>query len=116
MMTSSDIGGIAGGSKYRVQNILYKFAFDTIIVDEPRLWMYGGDVPDHRAAAKAAKNELKGLEAHFCRYVPGLRYPLMTLVDYKGYRVLAMAILPIDRVSGGASTYGEMSTEYVTLR
>ncbi|PRP85028.1 hypothetical protein PROFUN_07316 [Planoprotostelium fungivorum] len=92
-----DIGGIAGGSKYRVQNILYKFAFDTIIVDEPRLWMYGGDVPDHRAAAKAAKNELKGLEAHFCRYVPGLRYPLMTLVDYKGYRVLAMAILPIDR-------------------
>lgn len=60
--------------------------------------MYGGDQPDHRAAIKAAKNELKGLEAHSSRYVEGLHYPMMALVDYKGYRVIALAILPIDKV------------------
>ncbi|PRP77954.1 hypothetical protein PROFUN_08488 [Planoprotostelium fungivorum] len=98
-----DIGGIAGGTKYRVQNILFKFAFDTIIVDEPRLWMYGGHRADHRAAMKAAKNELKGLEMHSSRYVEGLHYPLMTIVDYKGYRLIAMPVLPIDK---GTICYG----------
>ncbi|PRP83038.1 hypothetical protein PROFUN_09893 [Planoprotostelium fungivorum] len=92
-----NIGGVAGGTKYRVQNILYKFAFDTTLSNDPPLWMYGGESADHRAAAKAAKNEMKGLEAHSCCYVEGLSYPMMTLVDYLGFRVIAMAILPIDQ-------------------
>ncbi|PRP86399.1 hypothetical protein PROFUN_05318 [Planoprotostelium fungivorum] len=98
-----DIGGAAGGTKYRVQNILFKFAFDALVTRDPDLWMYGGDQPDHRAAIKAAKNELKGLEAHSSRYVEGLHYPMMALVDYKGYRVIALAILPIDK---GTLRYG----------
>ncbi|PRP84060.1 hypothetical protein PROFUN_08522 [Planoprotostelium fungivorum] len=94
-----DIGGVAGGMKYRVQNIMFKFAFDILLVEEPPMWMYGGSQADHRAAAKAAGNEMKGLEAHSSTYVEGLSYPMMALVDYLGFRVVAMAVLPIDKTT-----------------
>ena len=45
-------GGIAGGEKFIVQSILFKYALDTEIV--PGLWMYGGDFPDDASAMKAA--------------------------------------------------------------
>lgn len=95
----SDIGGIAGGAKYRVQNIFFKFALDTLINISPPLYMYGGSSPNHRSAAKAAKNEMKGLEYHSSCYVRGLCYPMMACVDYKGFTVLCMAVLPIDKVT-----------------
>ncbi|PRP84978.1 hypothetical protein PROFUN_07363 [Planoprotostelium fungivorum] len=95
----TEMGGVAGGTKYRVQNIMYKFAFDTLLVDEPALWMYGGQTADHRAASKGAANEMKGLEAHASTYVEGLSYPMMALVDYLGFRVVAMAVLPIDKTT-----------------
>ncbi|PRP84981.1 hypothetical protein PROFUN_07366 [Planoprotostelium fungivorum] len=109
-----DLGGVAGGTKYRVQNIMYKFAFDTLLVDEPALWMYGGQTADHRAASKGAANEMKGLEAHASTYVEGLSYPMMALVDYLGFRVVAMAVLPIDKTTlrygsddGGATVHDD---------
>eukprot|EP01117_Protostelium_nocturnum_P006466 TRINITY_DN2328_c0_g1_i1.p1 TRINITY_DN2328_c0_g1~~TRINITY_DN2328_c0_g1_i1.p1 ORF type:complete len:1080 (+),score=470.57 TRINITY_DN2328_c0_g1_i1:226-3465(+) len=90
-----DIGGVAGGSKYIVQNILFKFATDTLISHRPEMWMYGGKVPDHTAAAKTAKNEMNGREALGATYVDGLHYPMMTVIDYMGFRVVAMAVIPI---------------------
>eukprot|EP01117_Protostelium_nocturnum_P008758 TRINITY_DN313_c0_g1_i1.p1 TRINITY_DN313_c0_g1~~TRINITY_DN313_c0_g1_i1.p1 ORF type:complete len:1033 (-),score=371.42 TRINITY_DN313_c0_g1_i1:85-3183(-) len=91
-----DIGGIAGGLKYRVQNIMFKFAFDSKI--DENLWMYGGKSgPNYSAAFRAAKNEMKGLEAHSSCYVEGLCYPMMAVVDYKGFRMLAMPVLPIGK-------------------
>lgn len=47
--------------------------------------MYGGarEEPDHKAAAKAAKNEMQGLEAMANTFVTGLSYPMMTMIDYK---------------------------------
>lgn len=35
----------------------------------------------------------------------GLHYPMMACVDYKGYRVLAMAALPIDKVESTFSQF-----------
>lgn len=45
-------GGIAGGEKFIVQSILFKYALDTEIMSG--LWMYGGDFPDDASAMKAA--------------------------------------------------------------
>ncbi|MDP2437556.1 MAG: hypothetical protein Q8P67_17575 [archaeon] len=105
-------GGAAGGEKYVVNQILFKFAVDF-------KGLYGGD----HGAAKAAGQELKGLIAYY-RYddafsiqlefpqffeiyftfffplqnscgVPQLLVPLMALVDYMGFRMIAISILPV---------------------
>lgn len=47
---------------------------------------------------KAASHELKGLQ---CLYQAGLslglNFPLMSVIDYRGYRVVAMSLLPISK-------------------
>ncbi|PRP80494.1 hypothetical protein PROFUN_11716 [Planoprotostelium fungivorum] len=89
-----DIGGVAGGQKYIVQNILFKFAGDTLLMEDPPVWMYGTDGPDHKSASRTSKNEMKGLEAMCNTHVPGLYYPMMISM---GFRVLAMPVLPINK-------------------
>jgi hypothetical protein len=69
-----NIGGVAGGSKYIVHNILFKFALDI-------QGIYGYS---NTAAATVAGHELKGLQAFLNCGIAGLRTPLMALVDYKG--------------------------------
>ena len=49
------VGGLAGGTKYIVQGILFKFAKDTPVGDG---WMYGGDSPSDEKAIKAASHEV----------------------------------------------------------
>jgi len=44
-------GGIAGGDKYQVMGILFKFALDKEL--RPNLWMYGGHFPNDSLAMKA---------------------------------------------------------------
>ena len=56
-----DIGGVAGGSKYIVDGILFKVACDVQIQANPPLFMYGGKVRRDDLAIKAAGNELKGV-------------------------------------------------------
>ncbi|PRP82048.1 hypothetical protein PROFUN_03738 [Planoprotostelium fungivorum] len=87
------IGGQAGGEKYVHAGILYKFAKD---------WkgIYGGD----EFCMKSASNEQKGLTRYFSAGV-GLRVPLMSLIDYMGYRLIAISILPIDK---STLQYGSM--------
>lgn len=86
--------GIAGGEKYIVNSILFKFA-----VDSGNL--FDGD--DGRAA-KVAALDLLGLNAMFAaawdleaHTTSDLNFPLMSLVDYRGYRLIAMSLLPIGR-------------------
>ena len=79
------MGGVAGGEKYVVHNTLFKFAVDS----------YGILGSDY-AAAKVAGNELKGLICYFNTHITELRLPLMALVDYMGFRIIAMSLLPIN--------------------
>ena len=75
------IGGEEGGEKYVYHGILFKFAVD---------WkgIYGSD----ENAMKAADHELKGV----MRYAQceGLHVPLVAIIDYRGYRLVAESILP----------------------
>lgn len=41
------------------------------------------------------KDELKGLKAYFNTNIKGLSYPLMALIDFKGYRLVASLLLPL---------------------
>jgi hypothetical protein len=78
----------------------FKYAVDTIISHnedgQPR-WMYGGRQSNDFFAMKAAANELLGL-SHMMQYqVPGLSFPLMALIDYCGFRLVAVSTLPINK-------------------
>ncbi len=66
--------------------ILFKLA-----VDEHQL--YGSDAN----AQKATGHELKSLAAYFDCRIAGLHVPLSAVIDYRGYRVLAMSLVPVDR-------------------
>jgi hypothetical protein len=84
--------------------------------------MYGGDSRSDENAMKAAAHELKGLMSYYSCNIPGLCFPLMVrtpwyprnnqnadivrtqaLIDYKGFRVIAISILPIQN---GSIIYG----------
>ncbi|KYQ96957.1 leucine-rich repeat-containing protein (LRR) [Tieghemostelium lacteum] len=101
-----DVGGFAGGLKYHCHNILFKFAMDTMLGKE--CWMYGGKAPRDDYAAKAASNELKGLTSYYTAGVEGLNYPMMALIDYKGFRLIALSVLPIssETIRYGSSDSG----------
>lgn len=79
-----DIGGTAGGEKYICQGILFKFAVDTVGI-------YSGD----EYSSKAAGHELKGLMGYYQCQIEGVHVPLCTLIDYRGFRLIAMSILPL---------------------
>jgi hypothetical protein len=55
--------------------------------------LYGGD----EFIMKATGHELKGLMEYMDCRVAGLHFPLAVLVDYRGYRLIAEAILPVGR-------------------
>lgn len=95
----ANLGGIAGGEKFICKGILFKFAHDKIIASHKGqpLWMYGGDHCEDRLAIKAAAKELLGLETFVAQNSdPSLCFALMALVDYKGFRLIATSLLPID--------------------
>jgi hypothetical protein len=60
--------------------------------------------------AKAAGNELRGLiNLLNTRHVaPGLHFPLLALIDYRGFRLTALSLLPIhkDSIKYGSSDAG----------
>ena len=74
-----NMGGIAGGEKYSEEGIFFKFAIDLFKI-------YGGD----EFAIKAAGLELQGLKCLLQTGIKGLHYPLMILIDYRGYRLIGM--------------------------
>eukprot|EP01130_Rhizamoeba_saxonica_P005569 TRINITY_DN2221_c0_g1_i2.p1 TRINITY_DN2221_c0_g1~~TRINITY_DN2221_c0_g1_i2.p1 ORF type:complete len:1736 (-),score=335.94 TRINITY_DN2221_c0_g1_i2:57-5264(-) len=112
-----DAGGRAGGVKYAAQGILFKFQIDTQS-PESGYWMYGlSERADHEAA-KAGSHELKGLIniLNTRDNATLLNYPLMALIDYRGFRLIAISWLsPLHKHSlvygsddGGATVYAEI--------
>lgn len=73
--------------------------------------MYIINIAYVKFACKAAANELKGLMGFYSCNINGLHYPMvrrliihilladiiyqMALIDYKGFRIIAMTLLPI---------------------
>ena len=86
------VGGVAGGDKFVVDGIFFKFSTD-------RHNLYGGS----EFAGKATAHELHGYNAYF-RHAAAhaqaqarrLHVPLMAIIDYLGFRVAGMAQLPVD--------------------
>jgi hypothetical protein len=116
------IGGLAGGNKFVVDGILFKFAQDFSLAGvQPQLFMYGGPCEDHNAAGKAAGHERKSLQqvrsslpsfpsSSLCLHKvlkravdTGIFGPLMTVLDFRGLRLSAQSLLPIDP---GSLIYG----------
>eukprot|EP01102_Stenamoeba_stenopodia_P013206 TRINITY_DN4255_c0_g2_i1.p1 TRINITY_DN4255_c0_g2~~TRINITY_DN4255_c0_g2_i1.p1 ORF type:complete len:961 (+),score=234.00 TRINITY_DN4255_c0_g2_i1:195-3077(+) len=81
------LGGLAGGAKFIVNKILFKFAVDSADLYE------GSDIPP----LKVAGHELKGLINYINLDLSNVYYPMMALVDYMGFRLIAMSLLPIDK-------------------
>jgi tetratricopeptide (TPR) repeat protein len=74
-----------------VNSILFKFAVDN--------GLYGSEY----AAMKVAGHELKGMMSYADCQVPGLGLPMMALVDFMGFRLIAMTLLPLAK---GSLIYG----------
>eukprot|EP01104_Vermistella_antarctica_P017137 TRINITY_DN6023_c0_g1_i1.p1 TRINITY_DN6023_c0_g1~~TRINITY_DN6023_c0_g1_i1.p1 ORF type:complete len:1031 (+),score=322.01 TRINITY_DN6023_c0_g1_i1:387-3479(+) len=97
-----NIGGVAGGEKYIVKGILFKFAVDTMLGLSPEkkeVWMYGGDERRDDFAMKAAGKEFLHLMSFTAVATSPVRAPLMALVDHLGYRLIATSLLPIDKTT-----------------
>lgn len=77
-----------GGDKFIVSGILFKFA-----AGDSSINIYGNE----ENAQKIASHELLGLNSFFLSGVPGLSYPLMALVHYLGFCVVAISVIPIDK-------------------
>eukprot|EP00727_Mastigamoeba_balamuthi_P002391 m51a1_g12149 hypothetical protein (856) ;mRNA; f:1295-4715 len=83
-----NIGGIAGGEKYIICNVLFKFAVDD-----------KGMFQSDESAAKCAGHELKSLiQLYNVQFSSRLDFylPLLALVDYRGHRIIAETIIPIN--------------------
>jgi len=81
--STKDLGGIAGGEKFIAGNILFRFPLD-------KLSIYGGE----EFAAKEANHQLKGVTALY-NSNSGLCLPLIAVIKYQGYKLVAMSVLPI---------------------
>lgn len=85
------VGGVGGGLKFVAEGMFFKFA-----VDEYDL--YGGN----EFAAKAANHEFRHLQLLMAHAIGGtlrgpcLHFPLMTLITFRGFRLIATTVLPID--------------------
>ena len=95
-----NIGGIAGGAKYIVNGILFKFCVDSMIDTNKKIYMYGNLNRRDDLAMKSASQELKSL----CCFISAqasstLHFPLMSVIDYKGFRMTSVSMLPIDNTT-----------------
>ena len=110
MQTLSDFEikeGLAGGRKYAIQSILFKFAVADV---HSRSKLYGTDqYAGNIRVSKVAAHELKAANAISRCGVPHIHVPMMALLDYLGFRVFAVVQLPIHNDTthiGGSSDSG----------
>eukprot|EP00698_Gefionella_okellyi_P024703 TRINITY_DN8790_c0_g1_i1.p1 TRINITY_DN8790_c0_g1~~TRINITY_DN8790_c0_g1_i1.p1 ORF type:complete len:1139 (+),score=262.92 TRINITY_DN8790_c0_g1_i1:215-3418(+) len=103
-------GGVAGGDKFLVDGVFFKYALDSA-------GLYGGD----EYAMKAASHEFRSLMQIVGCGLP-LSFPLMSLVDYRGFRVTAIAQLPIDKstlvygsADGGKTIHADLASVNAVL-
>jgi hypothetical protein len=107
LIKPSQIGGIAGGDKFIAESMLFKISRDPEV--RAGKYLYSGtSEPRDDYAMKAAAQELLGASHYFIQFVeqePPLQIipALQSLMDFKGYRVVAMPLLPI---SSATLVYG----------
>lgn len=69
--------------------------------------LYGSD----EYAMKAAAHELNGMMYYYNCQISQLNLPLMCLIDYRGYRLVAMSLLPVSKET---IIYGKFLSNSVT--
>jgi hypothetical protein len=99
------LGGVAGGTKHLVGNIVFKRAVDPKL-DGTQQFLYGGAVPSTEAANKAAGHELRGAVSMFNLGSKRLLVPMQVLIDYRGFRLIAMPLLPLKELVYGSDDGG----------
>lgn len=82
----AQLGGQAGGKKFLVHDVVFKFA-----VDDKNIYENNDDL-----AMKVAGHELRALDNLINCHVDDLYFPLISIVDYRGFRLLAISCLPVD--------------------
>eukprot|EP00904_Undaria_pinnatifida_P002276 jgi/Undpi1/12049/HiC_scaffold_4.g01748.m1 len=80
------MGGVAGGKKFVWRGILFKLADGSS----------GPYCGNDEAAAKGAGHDLRGATHYLGTRIRGLHYALQCLIDFKGFRMTAQALLPVD--------------------
>eukprot|EP01124_Arcella_intermedia_P004535 TRINITY_DN12573_c1_g3_i5.p1 TRINITY_DN12573_c1_g3~~TRINITY_DN12573_c1_g3_i5.p1 ORF type:complete len:139 (+),score=40.68 TRINITY_DN12573_c1_g3_i5:306-722(+) len=91
-----DAGGIAGGSKFKAHGLFFKYPIDANVSGNK--WLYGGAFQNSILAAKASNHDMKGFS-----YVMAVdkennfNYPLFSLFDFQGFRLMIMTELPISK-------------------
>ncbi len=78
-------GGIAGGEKFLAGGIFFRFTVES----EARL--YGSD----ELAAKESNHQMRGLWSVQNAGVAGLALPLAAVLKYRGFKLVAMSVLPL---------------------
>lgn len=72
------------------------------------LYMFGGEEPQLERAFKAASNELKAASRYFFYFyqhgVP-ISVPVQTVIDYRGRRLVAMTLLPLNAGANQAECF-----------
>ena len=90
-----NVGGIAGGEKYIVDNILFKFSLDNVLGNSD-VYMYGGNEQRDDLAMKAASIEMRNMQVILTARNSKLLMPLMCVLDFQGHRIIASSLIPID--------------------
>ena len=91
------VGGIAGGDKYCHKGIFFKVAHDVLLSKNPEIWMYGMHNRSDELANKSTAHEIKSIMACQEAQIPGIYFPLICIVDYFGFRLLCVSMLPISK-------------------
>eukprot|EP01124_Arcella_intermedia_P032562 TRINITY_DN761_c0_g1_i4.p1 TRINITY_DN761_c0_g1~~TRINITY_DN761_c0_g1_i4.p1 ORF type:complete len:1243 (-),score=321.18 TRINITY_DN761_c0_g1_i4:11-3739(-) len=91
-----DVGGIAGGSKYKAHGLFFKYPIDVKIRDSS--WLYGGNKANNILASKASNHDLKGYSYMMAADSTNIfNYPLFSLLDFQGFRLVVMTELPLSK-------------------
>ena len=105
-LPKAGLGGVAGGTKFILEGIVFKLATDPIIDKKNRRYLYGNTAPDEALAGKSAANEMRGYNAYFEYFfrnsIP-VQPPPAILLSSGGFRLLAMPELPL---KGATFVYG----------
>lgn len=79
--------------------------------------MYGDTAPRSEYAMKAAKHDLRGVISLYNCQIPNLRVALVALIDFRGFRLIAQALLPINKktLQYGSDDGGKTFRSHATL-
>eukprot|EP01132_Coremiostelium_polycephalum_P005399 gene5399-6734_t len=105
-----DAGGLAGGEKIKIDNMFIKFALNPYGI-------YEQFNPTSYYSNKSAGHELKSINALVSCGVPNLHFPLMCLLNFRGFRLIVISELPIasNTLVFGSSNAGHTIYENPTV-